>query len=175
MEEGSGDEKKEEVKNERIVRFIVWHHFHPKIIKKYAFNKTTKQYSYNNVKVIPTYFVKNIVQHNQMPNGYINIDKQGDGSGYYFVPSYTSTIARMDLDQATKDVKSKSVIDNVMSANVSWTCQQQTNNEKDTPNVRNLFHHFQDLCDWAHGRANMYLPLKIPAKNSDSFQSFTTC
>jgi len=47
MEEGSGEEKKEEDrKNERIVRFIAWHHFHPKIIEKYAFNKTTQQYSY---------------------------------------------------------------------------------------------------------------------------------
>ena len=47
MEEGSGEEKKEEITNERSVRFIAWHHFHPKIIEKYAFNKKTQQYSYN--------------------------------------------------------------------------------------------------------------------------------
>ena len=33
-------------------------------------------------------------------------------------------------------MKSKTVINDVMNANVSQTCQQQTNNEKDPPNVR---------------------------------------
>mmetsp|Transcript_1189 Transcript_1189/g.1307 ORF Transcript_1189/g.1307 Transcript_1189/m.1307 type:complete len:177 (-) Transcript_1189:162-692(-) len=42
----------------------------------------------------------------------------------------------MDLDQATIDMKSNTVINDVMNANVSRTCQQQTNNEKDTPDVR---------------------------------------
>ena len=55
------DEKKENGTNERIVRFIAWYHFHPKIIEKYAFNKTTNKYQYNLVKVVPTNFVKNIV------------------------------------------------------------------------------------------------------------------
>jgi len=43
----TGDEKKEDGTNERIVRFVAWYHFHSKIIEKYAFNKKTKQYSYN--------------------------------------------------------------------------------------------------------------------------------
>mmetsp|Transcript_26304 Transcript_26304/g.29515 ORF Transcript_26304/g.29515 Transcript_26304/m.29515 type:complete len:115 (-) Transcript_26304:339-683(-) len=42
----TGDEKKEDGTNERIVRFVAWYHFHSKIIEKYAFNKTTQQYSY---------------------------------------------------------------------------------------------------------------------------------
>ena len=32
-----------------------------------------------------------------------------------------------------------------------------------------LFHHYQDLCDWGYGRANLYFPLQMPAKNSDFF------
>jgi len=50
------------------------------------------------VKFVPIDFVKEVVQHDQIPNGNTNIDKQGNGNGYYFVPSYTNTTARMDLD-----------------------------------------------------------------------------
>ena len=32
-----------------------------------------------------------------------------------------------------------------------------------------LFNHFQHLCDWGHGRTNLYLPLQMPAKHNDFF------
>ena len=71
-----------------------------------------------------------------MPNGYININKHGKENEYYFVPSYTNKIARMDLDQATKDMKSQTAIDGIMHANVSRACHQQANNADDSPDVK---------------------------------------
>jgi len=35
---------------------------------------------------------------------------------------------------------------------------------------RREFHHFQHICDWGHGRANLYLPLQMPAKHVDYFE-----
>ena len=66
---------------------------------------------------------------------------------------------------------------NLRSCQLRYTCEVVYSNVTNCIRLegffpRNLFHHFQDLCDWAHGRANMYLPLQMPAKNSDFFPKF---
>ena len=119
---------------QRDLRFIAWHHFHPKIIEKYAFNIKTKQYSFNNIKVVPTVFVKSIIQYDSMCNGYTKSDEHTNGEGYYFVPSYTIVMARTDLDQARKNMESQQTINNVLTANI--TREHQSNNANDSSEIQ---------------------------------------
>ena len=76
--------------------------FSSKDNRKYGFNIKTKQYSFNNIKVVPALFVKSIIQYDSMFNGYTKSDEHTNGEGYYCVPSYTNGMAQTDLDRAKK-------------------------------------------------------------------------
>mmetsp|Transcript_30386 Transcript_30386/g.30878 ORF Transcript_30386/g.30878 Transcript_30386/m.30878 type:complete len:149 (+) Transcript_30386:122-568(+) len=73
-----------------------------------------------------------------------------------------------------KQFSPKQIDHNIRSCQLRYTCEVVYYNVTNCDRLngfipRNIFHHFQDLCDWGHGRANLYLPLQMPAKYNDYF------
>jgi len=65
---------------------------------------------------------------------------------------------------------------NLRACQLRYTCETFYSNVTNCDRLygfirRNMFHHFQDICHWGHGRANMYLPLQAPTKHKEYFKS----
>ena len=102
----------------------------------------------------------------------IMADKGFDGtSGYY--PN-NNTVLHPAFLHGNNQFSPEQIGYNLRACQLRYSCETVYSNVTNCPRLygfipRGIFHHFQDLCDWGHGRANLYLPLQMPTKYVEYF------
>ena len=117
--------------------------------------------------------------HGQLniPPGYIILGDKGftNTSGMY--PNFNTVLLPAFLHGNNQFTKEK-IGHNLRACQLRYTCEtvyaRITNRRTLYGFIKwQFFHHFQDACDWAHGRANLYLPLQMLAKYEAYFSIVT--
>ena len=110
-----------------------------------------------------------------IPVGYLVMaDKGFDGtSGYY--PN-NNTVLHPAFLHGNSQFSPEQIGYNLRACQLRYSCETVYSNVTNCPRLygfvpRGIFHHFQDLCHWGHGRANLYLPLQMPLNYKDYFAS----
>ena len=103
-----------------------------------------------------------------VPVGYnISGDKGFFGtSGFY--ANFNCIISPAFL-YSNNQFSSEQIDHNICSCQLQYTCEVVYSDVTNCNRLngfipQNVFHHFQDLYDWGHRRANLYLLLQMPAK-----------
>jgi hypothetical protein len=108
-----------------------------------------------------------------IPIGYLILgDKGFEGtSGSY--PNY-NTVLHPAFLHGHEQFSTEQICHNLKVCQLRYTCEtvysRVTNRHSLCGMIRRAkFEYFEDSCNWAHGRANLYMPLQMPAKYVNYF------
>lgn len=108
-----------------------------------------------------------------IPIGYVVLGDKGfyDTSGSY--PNF-NTIINPAFLHGSSQFSPELIGYNLRACQLRYTCKTVYSNVTNCPRMaghikREFFHRFQDVCDWSHGGANLYLPLQMPANHVNYF------